>query len=106
MKTKVKKWLVKHGNAICAVAVSLASLSSLCCRGCWYQPEEPEGLKELNGELKIMLLKFMYIQLQDLRYIMRLMEEKRTALQVSMKNLQGHIPMQFQQEHREALQIG
>lgn len=25
MKTKVKKWLVKHGNAICAVAVSLAS---------------------------------------------------------------------------------
>ena len=46
------------------------------------------------------------IQLQDLRYIMRLMEEKRTALQVSMKNLQGHIPMQFQQEHREALQIG
>ncbi len=34
MKTKVKKWLVKHGNAICAVAVSLASLSSLCCRGC------------------------------------------------------------------------
>ena len=46
MKTKVKKWLVKHGNAICAVAVSLASLSSLCCRGCWYQPEEPEGLKE------------------------------------------------------------
>ena len=50
--------------------------------------------------------KFMYIQLQDLRYIMRLMEEKRTALQVSMKNLQGHIPMQFQQEHREALQIG
>ena len=42
MKTKVKKWLVKHGNAICAVAVSLASLSSLC----WYQPEEPEGLKE------------------------------------------------------------
>ena len=40
------------------------------------------------------------------RYIMRLMEEKRTALQVSMKNLQGHIPMQFQQEHREALQIG
>lgn len=25
---------------------------------------------------KIMLLKFMYIQLQDLRYIMRLMEEK------------------------------
>ena len=33
MKTKVKKWLVKHGNAICAVAVSLASLSSLCCRG-------------------------------------------------------------------------
>lgn len=53
-----------------------------------------------------MLLKFRYIQLQDLRYIMRLMEEKRTALQVSMKNLQGHIPMQFQQEHREALQIG
>ena len=48
----------------------------------------------------------MYIQLQDLRYIMRLMEEKRTTLQVSMKNLQGHIPMQFQQEHREALQIG
>ena len=46
MKTKVKKWLVKHGNAICAVVVSLASLSSLCCRGCWYQPEEPEGLKE------------------------------------------------------------
>jgi len=44
MKTKVKKWLVKHGNAICAVAVSLASLSSLCCRGCWYQPEEPEGV--------------------------------------------------------------
>ncbi len=40
MKTRVKKWLVMHGNAICAVAVSLASLSSLCCRGTWYQPEE------------------------------------------------------------------
>ena len=32
--------------------------------------------------------------------------KKRTALRVSMKNLQGHIPMQFQQEHRQALQIG
>ena len=53
-----------------------------------------------------MILKFMYIQLQDLRYIMRLMGKKRTALRVSMKNLQGHIPMQFQQEHRQALQIG
>lgn len=40
MRTKVKKWFVKHGNTICAVAVSLASLSSLCCRGTWYQPEE------------------------------------------------------------------
>lgn len=29
MRTKVKKWFVKHGNTICAVAVSLASLSSL-----------------------------------------------------------------------------
>ena len=46
MKTKVKKWLVNHGTAICAVAVSLASLSSLFGRGTWYQPEEPEGVKE------------------------------------------------------------
>ncbi len=53
MRTKVKKWLVKHGNAICAVAVSLASLSSLCCRGHWYQPEEPEGLKEFAKKEKV-----------------------------------------------------
>lgn len=56
MKTKVKKWLVKHGNVICAVAVSLASLSSLCCRGTWYQPEgtgRGEGVCKKSCEVEM-----------------------------------------------------
>lgn len=52
MKSRIKKMLVKYGKAVCAVAVSLASVSSLCCRGHWYQPKEPDGLKEFANNRK------------------------------------------------------
>lgn len=31
---------------LCTFAETIASIAPNACRGSWYQPEEPEGLKE------------------------------------------------------------
>ncbi len=46
MKKKVKAFIQKYGRQLPAIALAVASVAALCCRGDWYQPEEPEGLSE------------------------------------------------------------
>jgi cyclic lactone autoinducer peptide len=42
------KKLVENAEAkICSVAVAVAVISPKCCRGIWYQPEEPRKLNAL-----------------------------------------------------------
>lgn len=42
---KIVQFILKNGGRLCAFAVGVASIAPLCCRGNWYQPEEPEGLE-------------------------------------------------------------
>lgn len=46
MKEKVKAFIQKYGRQLPALALTVASAATLCCRGHWYQPEEPKGLNE------------------------------------------------------------
>lgn len=46
MKEKVKAFIQKYGRQLPTLALTVASVATLCCRGDWYQPEEPEGLSE------------------------------------------------------------
>ncbi len=46
MKEMFKRLLKQHGRKLCAVAVVVASIAPNCCRGHWYQAEEPEGLAD------------------------------------------------------------
>lgn len=44
---KLKKFIEKHGNRICAMAVSFGGVSLMSCRYFFYEPEKPEGLDKL-----------------------------------------------------------
>ena len=46
MKESMIQLLVVYGAKICAWVTAIASLAPHCCRGTWYQPEEPEGVEE------------------------------------------------------------
>ena len=46
MRNLWKKWLIAKGGRLCAFVVSVASIAPFCCRGHYYEPEEPEGLEE------------------------------------------------------------
>lgn len=46
MKEKLKVFIQKYGRQLPALALTVASTAALCCRGDWYQPEEPRGLSE------------------------------------------------------------
>lgn len=35
---------------LCAIVVTIAAIVPNACRGDWYQPEEPEGLKKFLGK--------------------------------------------------------
>lgn len=50
MKGLITKILLSKGAKLCAVAVTLASVAPLCCRGNWYQPNEPDGLEDFFTE--------------------------------------------------------
>lgn len=50
MKERLKQVILKHAHKICAIAVSVASIAPVCCRGNWYQPDEPDGIKEFVGK--------------------------------------------------------
>lgn len=44
---KLKKFIEKHGNRICAMAVAFGGVSLMSCRYFFYEPEKPEGLDKL-----------------------------------------------------------
>lgn len=55
MKKFMEKLVVKYSSRICGVATLVAAMVPLCCRGQWYQPEEPDDIKKThNGQIAIM----------------------------------------------------
>lgn len=44
---KLKKFIEKHGNMICAMAVAFGGVSVMSCRTFLFEPEKPEGLDKL-----------------------------------------------------------
>lgn len=44
---KILEFLVRHSGKLCAFAIGVAAIAPECCRGNWYEPEEPEGLEEV-----------------------------------------------------------
>lgn len=52
LKKFITKVLINNGTRLCALAVIMASISPMCCRGNWYQPKEPDGLEEFLGKPK------------------------------------------------------
>ncbi len=44
---KLKKFIEKHGNRICAMAVAFGGVSVMSCRTFLFEPEKPEGLDKL-----------------------------------------------------------
>lgn len=44
---KVLEFLVRYSGKLCAFAIGVAAIAPECCRGSWYEPEEPEGLEEV-----------------------------------------------------------
>ena len=44
---KVLVFLVRYRGKLCAFAIGVAAIALECCRGSWYEPEEPEGLEEV-----------------------------------------------------------
>lgn len=49
---KVLEFLVKHSGKLCAFAIGVAAIAPECCRGNWYEPEEPEEPEGLEEVLK------------------------------------------------------
>ena len=52
MRKMLKRFMLQYGKQLCALAVVMASIAPNCCRGHWYQAEEPEGLAEFLKEHK------------------------------------------------------
>lgn len=52
MKKIFRRFILQYGKQICALAVAVSSIAPNCCRGHWYQPEEPEGLAKFFEEHK------------------------------------------------------
>jgi cyclic lactone autoinducer peptide len=45
---KIMNNVVKtYGLAVGKLAITIATISPACCRGEWYQPKEPERLREI-----------------------------------------------------------
>ena len=47
MRERMKNFLLKHGAMLCSAAIVITSVAVNSCRMFWYEPEEPEGLREL-----------------------------------------------------------
>jgi len=50
MSKFITKLICKYGTALCSLAVIAGTIGTLSCRGLFYQPAEPEGLKNLFEE--------------------------------------------------------
>jgi len=48
----MRKTLLYIGQALVALAIIAAPVASDICKITWYQPEEPEGLKEFANHTK------------------------------------------------------
>ena len=46
---KINQLILQAEKGLCKTSTSIASISPKCCRGWWYQPEEPTNL---NAVLK------------------------------------------------------
>lgn len=53
MEKLLRRFIQQHGKRICNTAVTMASIAPSCCRGHWYQPEEPKGLAEFLKKRKM-----------------------------------------------------
>lgn len=47
MKKFANKLIAKYGLKVTTLAIAIASISPMCCRGEWYQPKEPKNISEL-----------------------------------------------------------
>ncbi len=41
-----KALLLKIARKICKIAITIAAVAPMCCRGNFYEPDEPEGLDD------------------------------------------------------------
>lgn len=48
MKHLFEKVIIRYGSKLCAVALTMASMTPFVCRSQWYQPREPEELNMLS----------------------------------------------------------
>ena len=46
MKKKMLRLIIKFGSVMCSLAVVAAKFGVLSCRGQFYQPKEPENLRD------------------------------------------------------------
>ena len=53
MKTIIKKVVIKYGAQMCSLAGLAAIISVNSCRGFFYQPDEPMGVRKLAGKCKV-----------------------------------------------------
>lgn len=65
MKTLIKKIVTKYGAQICSLASLAAIISVNSCRGLYYQPEEPDGVRKIakkkwfaNNDLRTVQIRF------------------------------------------------
>lgn len=42
---RISKMVTDIGTVLCSLAVVCAQIAPLCCRGIWYQPEEPDNFR-------------------------------------------------------------
>ena len=52
MKELYKMFLVKIAKWLCRFAIGVATIAPFCCRGQFYEPEEPKGLENFIKEQK------------------------------------------------------
>ena len=50
VEKKLNGFLNKYGKRLCAMATIIASYGVLSCRGIFFQPKEPDDLKNLIGK--------------------------------------------------------
>lgn len=50
MKTLIKTLILRNGARLCALAAIVSQIAPYCCRGNYYEPEVPEGIRELRKE--------------------------------------------------------
>lgn len=87
MKTLIKKIVTKYGAQICSLASLAAIISVNSCRGLYYQPEEPDGVRKIakkkwfaNNDLRTVKIRFyaewLHIKAGERMYIIKYAESR------------------------------